>query len=345
MDSTFVSSSRPLSSRGEVTGVARRGYFPARPLAAEHVRSLQELSTLSTFGALLIDWSMIAVATLVSAVAFVSYGVTPMTVMIYLLAMIVIGSRQKGLENLTHEGMHYHLSSNRTVNDWIGKWLCGIWIAPAFDPSGQRVSHIGDHHGHFAQRDRDHEFHGYEQLGLGNLPLANAGASIKTLFVAFLRKTWWRVHADYVSNPFRLLCIAIVLASLWTFGFLHVVILYWVVPYMVVYLPLRYMAEVSEHMGLGLSTEFGTTRNKLGWFQERVMHPHGDGYHLVHHLYPGIPHQNLRRAHRLLMQDDVYRTQGHHTYAFLLSLTGRPTTLGELLVYGIPSRSKQPDPV
>jgi fatty acid desaturase len=331
----------PAPRRTDATGVARRGYFPATPLSPEHLRSLQQLSTWATAGALTIDWVLIAVATAVSWLGFDAYGLTVFTVLVYLLALVVIGSRQKGLENLTHEGMHYHLSPSRATNEWIGKWLCGIWIAPGFDPSGQRVSHVGDHHGHFAEPGRDIEFHAYENLGLGDLPLTSVGASLRTLLIAFLRKTWWRLHGDYLSNPRRLLVIIVGAAVLWLVGIVHLVVLYWVVPYVLVYLPLRYMAEVSEHMGVGFSTEFATTRNKLGWFQERVMHPHGDGYHLVHHLYPGIPHQNLRRAHTMLMQDEVYRTKGHHTHAFLLSFRGRATTLGELLAHGTPSRSRQ----
>ena len=312
------------------------------PISAESIRSLQSLSTWATARALALDWVTIAAAAFVSYKAFSSHGVQAWTIAVYVLSIILIGSRQKGLENLTHEGMHYHLSPSRSVNDWIGKWLCGMWIAPGFKPSAQRISHLGDHHGHFAEPRRDSEFFAYENLGLGNLPLHSAYRSLKTLLVAFLRKTWWRLHGDYVSNPRRLLVIGAAAAVLWMLGVVHIVVLYWVIPYVLVYLPLRYMAEVSEHMGLGFSTEFATTRNKLGWFQERVMHPHGDGYHLVHHLYPGIPHNNLRRAHALLMEDDVYRTAGQHTYAFLFSLTGRPTTVGELLLHGTPSTLRRP---
>ncbi len=322
-------------------GVARRGYIPKTPVPPNEIRALQRLSTWATFRALALDWTLIATAGIGSWQAFIQFGVGPGTVALYVLAVIVIGSRQKGLENLTHEGMHYHLSADRKTNDRIGKWLCGMWIAPGFDPAMQRVSHVGDHHGHFAEPGRDMEFYGYEQLGLGRLPDINAFQSLKTLVIAFLRKTWWRVHGDYISAPRRLVILGIATPIMYALGWLHLILLYWVVPYGLIYLPLRYLSEVSEHMGLGFTTEFGTTRNKLGWFQEHVMHPHGDGFHLVHHLYPGIPHQNLRRAHTLLMRDEIYRIHGHHTYALFIGGNNRPTTLGELLATGAQSLSRK----
>ena len=47
-------------------------------------------------------------------------------------------------------------------------------------------------------------------------------------------------------------------------------IAHWVVPYLFVYMPMRFQAEVSEHMALGQGSEFATTRNKLEWFQRYV---------------------------------------------------------------------------
>ena len=37
--------------------------------------------------------------------------------------------------------------------------------------------------------------------------------------------------------------------------------------------------------------------------------PIGNDYHLPHHLFPMVPHYNLRKAHDLLMQTEEYRRQ------------------------------------
>jgi fatty acid desaturase len=131
-----------------------------------------------------------------------------------------------------------------------------------------------------------------------------------------------------------LLAAAAIAALALTGGWLPL-LLYWLVPYFCVYMPMRFLAEVSEHMALGQGSEFETTRNKLGWFQRYVMHPHGDGFHVTHHLYPRIPHQNLARAHRLLMNDPVYREFGNHCSG-LFPWSRERTTLGDLLISGRP---------
>jgi fatty acid desaturase len=198
------------------------------------------------------------------------------------------------------------------------------------------------HHGHFAEEGLDGEYRSYVELGLGKLPAASPLESARILLIVFLRKSLWRIHSDYFSAPWRLLALALIAAVLYALGVLHFALLYWVLPYFVVYMPLRYLSEVSEHMGMPLESEFTTARNKLGWFQEWIMHPHGDGFHLVHHLYPGVPHQHLKQVHNLLMQDPVYREQGKHTHGLLFAPAGRRSTLGEL-VWQVPPTIRVPE--
>jgi fatty acid desaturase len=315
---------------------AQRGFAPQDPALNNALKALQRPRTWATLRALATDWVTIGIAAGGSLWLFREHGLSTSTILAYGLALIVIGSRQKGLENITHEGAHFSLSSNPKINDWIVRWLSGIWIAPGYNVKSQRKSHVANHHGHFGNPQLDVEFYGYMDLGLGTLPSPSRAQSLRILFMALLRKTWWRLNSDFGSF-WGIRGVAAVGASavLWYFGLLLPVLMYWFVPLFVVYLPMRFLAEASEHVGLGFSTEFGTTRNKLGWFQEYIMHPHGDGYHIVHHLYPRIPHQNLARAHRLLMTDSVY-ARANHCNGLLLAWKG-PTTLGQMTTSGRPA--------
>ena len=40
------------------------------------------------------------------------------------------------------------------------------------------------------------------------------------------------------------------------------------------------------------------------------------GYHLDHHLYPGVPSYNLKKLHRELLKDNNYRSQSHLTHGY-----------------------------
>jgi len=316
---------------------SRRGFAPQNPELDSQIRALQRPSTGATLLALAGDWSLIALAAVVSWTTFSTLGFTFTSLAVYLVSCLVIGSRQKGLENIMHEGTHLNLSPKPSWNDRIALWCVGMWMTPGWTPAVERPGHVGAHHEHFGQKGSDFEFFGYQSLGLGRLPLESLVGSVWILLYTFLRTTRWRVHGVLASfGPRTALLLLGVLVVLYFLRLLVPLLLYWVLPYIFVYMPMRFLGEVSEHMALGHSTEFGTTRNKLGWFQEYVMHPHGDGYHLVHHLYPRIPHQNLAQAHRLLMQDPVYRLQGNHCYGLFASLRSR-TTLADLLVSGRPS--------
>jgi fatty acid desaturase len=44
--------------------------------------------------------------------------------------------------------------------------------------------------------------------------------------------------------------------------------------------------------------------SKIGNF---FLNIHNEGFHLVHHLYPNMPSWNLKKAHKILMEDNEYQ--------------------------------------
>jgi fatty acid desaturase len=77
--------------------------------------------------------------------------------------------------------------------------------------------------------------------------------------------------------------------------------LYWCVPFFLVLPILRFIAEAEEHVYAGATTIGAATVSNLGWLHRWMFHPHGDGYHALHHLRPAIPHHRLAIAHRRLL--------------------------------------------
>lgn len=77
---------------------------------------------------------------------------------------------------------------------------------------------------------------------------------------------------------------------------------------------IRYIAEVSEHDYETYQTEFQCTFNNLSIIDRLLIHPAGDAYHLVHHLYPSIPWLLQSKAHRFLYAyDSSYRIANNRT--------------------------------
>ena len=48
--------------------------------------------------------------------------------------------------------------------------------------------------------------------------------------------------------------------------------------------------------------------------------PHHVGYHLEHHLYPGVPYYNLHKLHQLLMERAEYQEKAHVTVGYFTGL-------------------------
>lgn len=48
---------------------------------------------------------------------------------------------------------------------------------------------------------------------------------------------------------------------------------------------------------------FGTTINNVGTIQKILIHPLGDGYHTLHHMFPTVPAFRLGRLHRALKHE------------------------------------------
>jgi fatty acid desaturase len=311
----------------------RRGFAPEEPTLDQQVRALQKQSTFASIAVLGADWAIMLSAATLSWRVFSAFGATPISLAVYLTAILIVGSRQKGLENLVHEATHFNLSRNRWLNDAIGTYGAALWIAPGLTPAKGRSEHIADHHGHFGDPSRDRDFFGYQKMGLGRLPTTSMKDSLMILISALSRSAWWRLNATLapLRRITRVAIALVVLGMLFDLSLLVPVILYWVIPFFLIFIPIRFLSQASEHMGLGRATEFETTRNKLGFFQQALLHPHGDGYHLVHHLYPRIPHHRLARAHRLLMRDAAYR-RGHHCHGLILPRRGQRSTLSELLL-------------
>jgi fatty acid desaturase len=105
----------------------------------------------------------------------------------------------------------------------------------------------------------------------------------------------------------------ITLLGIWK-GFL----LYWIVPYMTMFLLFFYVRSVAEHFGsMDYEEELGSTRTVIPYFWERwFFAPHNIHYHLEHHLFPGVPFYHLPKLSAALMRDETYRAKAHITRGY-----------------------------
>jgi fatty acid desaturase len=260
---------------------------------------------------LVTDWATIALAIGVSLATDHPF--------VYATAVVVIGSRQRALMNLVHEASHRKLFGSRRANDWAGKLLAAFPVLTGL--AAYTCSHCR-HHAALWDEARDPKTIRYRQLGLV-APRAD-------------RRFWWRhlvrplalLHVphnvvaalSWVGEPRservqRIAYWTVVLITASVLGFWEELALFWVVPYCTSFQVIRYWAEMAEHAGLRTTDPWLASRN---WTSNALMRwlllPH-DEYHLIHHLFPGIPHYRMPEAHRTLMQVPQYAA-AHHCQGF-----------------------------
>ncbi|EQA7701826.1 fatty acid desaturase [Staphylococcus pseudintermedius] len=274
--------------------------------------------------ALLFDWIII----LGSALASIYFN----NIFVYILAIVLIGSRMRAFDNLMHEACHRSLFTNRFMNKWVA---CFFVAFPIFTSYTAYCNSHFKHHRNLWDEENDPDTQRYRLVGLDK-PQKSTKAFVKNHIVKVLllfhvpKYIMGTISANlytkevpkselWVRNVFW---VAIITLSI-IFNFWWYIILYWIVPTLTTFQIIRYWAEMAEHSGLNNGSELTASRNTFGMpWTIFIFHPHHDNYHLVHHLFPAIPHYNLRKAHEILMRDDSYRNAHHCTGFFKTTLPG-----------------------
>ena len=78
--------------------------------------------------------------TIIASVALVTIWPNPLT---WLLAVMIVGTRQLGLAILMHEAAHGGLHANKAINEFVGQWLCAVPVGA--DLASYRSYHLQHH--------------------------------------------------------------------------------------------------------------------------------------------------------------------------------------------------------
>jgi fatty acid desaturase len=279
------------------------GHFP---VTKEHLK----IQYLLSIGVVAFDFFLIILATTVSYFSE--------SWILYLISLVLIGSRMRALNNLVHEASHNLLFVSRRVNYIIGS-ICAWPILLCFKE--YKSSHML-HHRRLGYKD-DPDLIREQDLGLGKLPqklrlhhiICNLPKGYLTYLIGSLylsQKKLFFVRISAVFIPVGIMCI---------FGGQpvgNIFLLYWVIPFLTTYQVIKFIAESGEHGDLydsipansDLATKaIKMTRNTIpSLFMGILIYPHGDGFHMLHHRFPSIPGLNLAKFNILLDHSGYYRS-------------------------------------
>jgi fatty acid desaturase len=284
----------------------KRGYQPPPRLRSE-IGAAHRTDLPVTAGAAMLDHAGVAVAGLLAAAAG---AVTPWPVvgLAVIAAAVLVGRQLRALENLVHEGSHFNWDrTRRDRNDRWARWLAGY--PTGGDLREYRAGHLL-HHGRFGTA-ADPDLARYRELRLEQLDRTSTVRFARGLLTRFgaYQRGWLRTAGGGGTGWLVPPLYGVIVAGLpalvlggWPGAALAGAA--WALGYLLALPLIRLVAESGEHQYTGTRTVFDATYSNLGFWHRWLIHPHNDGYHTVHHLWPGVPQHRLRRLHRILLEAD-----------------------------------------
>lgn len=189
-------------------------------------------------------------------------------------------------------------------------------------------SHVKDHHGHFGDPNRDPDLREHVRAGLYEpwtalqftaryliRPLVASQLSLIRRLLFTRLKYGGTDMREVVRLAFFMTFLTV--AASFLFGIVNVV-LFWYLPLFLGFPVVNWYLELLEHFPYPVSAKVdieATRHRAVGPITRHFFSIHNEGYHLDHHLSPGIPFWNLPQAHDIRMQDSLYAAQVAQSYS------------------------------
>lgn len=284
--------------------------LPARTFLTDaQLAAVRERSTWRGIAMIAHAWTLI-----LGSVALVAWFPNPLT---FVLAVLIIGSRQLGLAILMHEGAHGLLARDEKLNHRLSQWFCAYPVLA--ETRAYRRYHL-QHHAH-TQTEADPDLilsapfpitpasyrrkfwrdisgqTGFEQR---RAQFRNAMGDASHTRSRRLRSLWTALGPALTVQA--VLFAACVAAGVW-----WAYPLLWVLPLLTWFQVVTRIRNIAEHAVITDSDDpLRNTRTTLANPIERLfIAPYFVNYHLEHHLVFYVPAYNLPRVHEFLMASSL----------------------------------------
>jgi len=313
------------------TSAVRR--IPARELLAPaELAQLRERVAWKGIALIAHAWGVI-----LGSIALVAIFPNPLT---YLVAVVLIGSRQLGLAILMHDGAHGCLSRDEKRNLFLSQWLCAY---PVFaETLAYRRYHLQHHQR--TQQDDDPDLvlsapfpitrASYRRKFWRDISGQTGYEQRKAQFLNALGEPSWPAgqrlrHFAEKLGP-QLAANAVLFAGLALAGAWWAYPLLWLVPLLTWQMVITRVRNIAEHAVIPDKDDplRNTRTTRANAIERALVAPYFVIYHLEHHLLYFVPCYNLPKLHAILMRGPhAARMEVRPNYLSVLRLvTARPNS-------------------
>lgn len=235
----------------------------------------------------------------------------------YLVAILVIATRQHALGVLGHDGCHYRIANNRTLNNFVANFFC--WLPLWFTNSRYGYEHLAHHR--FVNTDQDPYVADFRSNPAFAWPKSRREGAITLMRHFFGLEMPEAARVAKRSNIFSTTApplpkeekitaavfLTLLVIFLWlSNGWLDYLLL-WMLPLLTVGWFIIVVRTIAEHIGMEDFSGIEQTRHVQGsWWERAIFAPCGINYHLAHHVFPAVPWYKLPALHARLMQEPAY---------------------------------------
>jgi fatty acid desaturase len=221
----------------------------------------------------------------------------------YVAAFGLIGRAHCQYNILGHEAAHRLLFSNKKANDRVGRWLLAYPSFQALDL--YRRAHMAHHRDEFGPNEPDLPLYaGYPirsdsfwRKMKRDALFISGWKNLKPLLRGLLKPGSRRLAMSILGVQAAIAAFCVVAGRWWIYPLL------WLAPWMTVWRVSNRLRAIAEHGGMVRSDDRRLTTHvvRQSLMARFWLVPYNTGWHLAHHVDPGIPWRNLPKLHRELV--------------------------------------------